>query len=104
MKRRLNLAVSIIHEPLALFMDEPTVGIDPKSRAAIFEILNRFKKKGVTIVYTTHYMEEAERLCDRVAIMNNGHIIALESPHSLKKKFNPLGQISFEEIFLELTR
>ncbi len=104
MKRRLNLAASIIHQPLTLFMDEPTVGVDPRSRAAIFDILNRFKQKGITIVYTTHYMEEAERLCDRVAIMNNGKIIALESPETLKKKFNPEGQISFEEIFLELTR
>lgn len=76
MKRRLNLAVSILHDPEIILCDEPTVGVDPQSRNAIFEMLNELHKKGKTIVYTTHYMEEAERLCSRLAIIDHGKIIA----------------------------
>lgn len=76
MKRRINIAVALLHQPKVLFMDEPTVGIDPQSRNLIFEVVEQLHQKGMTIVYTTHYMEEAERLCDRIGIIDNGQIIA----------------------------
>lgn len=76
MKRRLNLAASLLHDPEIILCDEPTVGVDPQSRNAIFDMLNELNKSGKTILYTTHYMEEAERLCSRLAIIDNGSIIA----------------------------
>jgi ABC-2 type transport system ATP-binding protein len=76
MKRRLNIAVSILHDPQIILCDEPTVGVDPQSRNAIFEMLNELHQQGKTILYTTHYMEEAERLCSRLAIIDHGKIIA----------------------------
>ncbi|MCP5061253.1 MAG: ABC transporter ATP-binding protein [Ignavibacteriae bacterium] len=76
MKRRLNLAVSILHNPEIILCDEPTVGVDPQSRNAIFDMLTKLNKQGKTIVYTTHYMEEAERLCNKLAIIDYGKIIA----------------------------
>ena len=83
MKRRINIAAGLLHEPEILFLDEPTVGVDPQSRNAIFESIERLNKAGLTILYTTHYMEEAQRLCDRVAIIDRGQIIALDSPKNL---------------------
>jgi len=83
MKRRLNIAAGLIHRPRLLFLDEPTVGVDPQSRNFIFEHVERLKAEGMTILYTTHYMEEAERLCDRVAIMDHGKILALDTPRAL---------------------
>jgi len=85
MKRRLNLAAGLLHEPKVLFLDEPTVGVDPQSRNHIFENVERLNREGLTILYTTHYMEEAERLCHRVAIMDEGRIIALDTPQNLIK-------------------
>jgi ABC-2 type transport system ATP-binding protein len=79
MKRRLNLAVSLLHDPPVLLMDEPTVGVDPQSRNLIFDNIEGLKREGRTILYTTHYMEEAQRLCDRVAIMDRGRILALDT-------------------------
>jgi ABC-2 type transport system ATP-binding protein len=76
MKRRLNLAVSVIHNPHFLMLDEPTVGVDPQSREALFELTEKLRDDGMAILYTTHYMEEAERLCDRIAIMDEGQIVA----------------------------
>jgi ABC-2 type transport system ATP-binding protein len=76
MKRRINIASALLHRPKVLFMDEPTMGIDPQSRNLIFEVVGKLHKEGMTIVYTTHYMEEAERLCDRIGIIDNGEIIA----------------------------
>jgi len=76
MKRRVNIASALLHRPKVLFMDEPTVGIDPQSRNLIFEVVENLHKEGMTIVYTTHYMEEAERLCDRIGIIDDGEIIA----------------------------
>jgi len=76
MKRRLNMAVGLIHEPRLMLMDEPTVGVDPQSRNRIFEMIETLHAKGMSIIYTTHYMEEAERLCDRIAIVDHGRIIA----------------------------
>ncbi|MGQ9601017.1 MAG: ABC transporter ATP-binding protein [Anaerolineae bacterium] len=83
MKRRLNIAASLIHQPRLLFLDEPTVGVDPQSRNFIFEHIERLKAEGMTIFYTTHYMEEAERLCDRVAIIDEGRILALDTTRGL---------------------
>lgn len=84
MKRRVNIASALLHRPNVLFMDEPTVGIDPQSRNLIFEVVEKLHKKGMTIVYTTHYMEEAERLCDRIGIIDNGEIIAQGTLDELK--------------------
>lgn len=84
MKRRINIAAALLHRPKILFMDEPTVGIDPQSRNLIFEVVEKLHKEGMTIVYTTHYMEEAERLCDRIAIIDNGQIVAQGTLEELK--------------------
>ena len=84
MKRRINIASALLHRPKVLFMDEPTVGIDPQSRNLIFEVVEKLHKEGMTIIYTTHYMEEAERLCDRIGIIDNGEIIAEGTLDELK--------------------
>ncbi len=76
MKRRLNIAASLLHDPEIILCDEPTVGVDPQSRNAIFDYLEKLNEEGKTIIYTTHYMEEAERLCSRIAIIDHGKIIA----------------------------
>jgi len=83
MKRRLNIAAGLLHRPEVLFLDEPTVGVDPQSRNGIFEHVEHLNAAGMTILYTTHYMEEAERLCHRVAIIDEGRIIALDMPRKL---------------------
>ena len=77
MKRRINIVASILHRPALLLCDEPTVGVDPQSRNAIFEFLQRLNADGMTIVYSTHYMEEATRLCSRIAIIDHGRLLAL---------------------------
>ncbi len=84
MKRRINIASALLHRPKVLFMDEPTVGIDPQSRNLIFEVVEKLHKEGMTIIYTTHYMEEAERLCDRIGIIDNGEIIAQGTLNELR--------------------
>jgi ABC-2 type transport system ATP-binding protein len=84
MKRRINIGTALLHRPKVLFMDEPTVGIDPQSRNLIFEVVEKLHKEGTTIIYTTHYMEEAERLCDRIGIIDNGEIIAQGTLNELK--------------------
>ncbi|HLJ47612.1 MAG TPA: ABC transporter ATP-binding protein [Bryobacteraceae bacterium] len=76
MKRRLNMAAGLIHRPKVILMDEPTVGVDPQARNRIFEMIESLRGEGISIIYTTHYMEEAERLCDRIAIIDHGKIIA----------------------------
>jgi ABC-2 type transport system ATP-binding protein len=83
MKRRINIAAGLLHRPQMLFLDEPTVGVDPQSRNAIFEAVEALNRDGMTVIYTTHYMEEAQRLCDRVAIIDEGEIIALDAPQTL---------------------
>jgi ABC-2 type transport system ATP-binding protein len=84
MKRRVNIAAGLLHEPEILFLDEPTVGVDPQSRNFIFDNVEQLNRQGVTVLYTTHYMEEAERLCHRVAIIDQGKIVALDTPHALQ--------------------
>ena len=76
MKRRVNIACALLHEPDLILMDEPTVGVDPQSRNAIFDNIETLKRQGKTLIYTTHYMEEAERLCDRIIIMDRGAVVA----------------------------
>ena len=76
MKRRINIACSLLHNPRILVLDEPTVGVDPQNRNHIFEVIERLNNEGMTIIYTTHYMEEAERFCDKIAIIDVGRIIA----------------------------
>ena len=83
MQRRLNLAVALVHDPPLLLLDEPTVGIDPQSRNAIFDFVQQLHDEGRTIVYTTHYMEEPQRLCERVAIIDHGRLLALDSVDAL---------------------
>jgi len=83
MKRRVNIGAGLLHKPEILFLDEPTVGVDPQSRNAIFEGVEALNRAGMSVIYTTHYMEEAQRLCHRVAIVDEGEIIALDTPTAL---------------------
>ena len=101
MKRRANLAAAILHTPQLLILDEPTVGIDAQSRNMILENLKKLRDAGMTIIYTTHYMEEAEQICDRVAVMDKGNIIALGTPRELIG--GTPGCKNLEEVFLHLT-
>jgi ABC-2 type transport system ATP-binding protein len=85
MQRRLNLAAALLHQPRLVLLDEPTAGVDPQSRNAILERILELKRGGLTVVYTTHYMEEAERLCDRVAIVDHGKVLAVDTVANLKR-------------------
>lgn len=104
MKRRLNIACAIGHNPELLIFDEPTVGIDPQSRNFILERIKESNQKGATVIYTSHYMEEVEALCSRIAIMDNGKIIACGTSEELKKLVTSGDEeITLEEVFLSLT-
>jgi len=100
MKRRLTMAASLIHEPPVLFLDEPTTGLDVMSARALREIIQSLKQKGITILLTTHYIEEADRLCDRIAIIVKGRIVAIDTPETLKKS---VSASSLEDAFVEIT-
>jgi ABC-2 type transport system ATP-binding protein len=100
MKRRINLIMALVHDPQIAFLDEPTVALDPQSRHAVWDFIKELGKKGKTIILTTHYMEEAEELCDRVGIIDHGKLIALGSPKQLKDKFKAK---DLEEVFIGLT-
>jgi len=89
MAQRLMVARAIFHRPAVLFMDEPTAGLDPQSRLALWEILGKLNQQGQTILLTTHYMEEADQLCDRVAIMDHGQILALDTPATSSRASTP---------------
>jgi ABC-2 type transport system ATP-binding protein len=106
MKRRLNLAAGLLHDPDILLLDEPTVGVDPQSRNAIFDNLEVLKKRGKALLYTTHYMEEAERLADRIVVIDHGKVIAddtLEGLHARVPAEVGGGRASLETVFLTLT-
>jgi ABC-2 type transport system ATP-binding protein len=103
MKRRINLAIALMGNPHLLFLDEPTVGIDPQSRNNIYENILRLQEKDMTILYTTHYMEEADRLCQRVAVMDGGQIIAMDTPRNLKARIGEPDKVTLEDVFLNLT-
>jgi len=100
MKRRINLIMALVHDPEIAFLDEPTVAMDPQSRHAVWDFIRELKKQGKTIILTTHYMEEADELCDRVGIIDHGKLIALGSPKQLKDKFKAK---DLEEVFIRLT-
>ncbi len=99
MKRRLLLARALVNGPEVILLDEPTTGLDPHSRRAVWEKLNRLKADGATLLLTTHYMEEAERICDRVAIMDTGRIVTIDSPDRLMARHGG----NLEEVYLTLT-
>src|SRR5262249_48010662 len=105
---RLNLAVGLLHDPDILLLDEPTVGVDPQSRNAIFDNLEQLKSRGKALVYTTHYMEEAERLADRIVVIDHGKVIADDTLTGLQSRVAPLDAVSgvranLETVFLTLT-
>jgi ABC-2 type transport system ATP-binding protein len=101
MKRRLNLAAGLLHDPDILLLDEPTVGVDPQSRHAIFDNLAELKRRGKVILYTTHYMEEAERLSDHIIVMDHGRVIAANTLAGLRREHPGVGDL--EGVFLTLT-
>ncbi len=100
MKQRLSVISAVIHDPQIIFWDEPTTGLDPQTRQAIWKLAREFNKEEKTLIFTTHYMDEADKLCDRVAIMNAGKLMALDNPENLKKASN---STSLEEVFIHLT-
>lgn len=107
MQRRINMAIAMMHRPSLLLMDEPTVGVDPQSREHIFDTIEKLRDQGTTILYTTHYMEEAERLCDYIAIMDEGHIIAMGTLEQLLALRDQQREIQrphgLQELFIQLT-
>ena len=105
MKRRLNLAAGLLHDPDVLLLDEPTVGVDPQSRNAIFDNLESLKARGKALLYTTHYMEEAERLADRIIVIDHGRVIADDTLAGLQARAarSAGGTVTLEAVFLTLT-
>jgi ABC-2 type transport system ATP-binding protein len=110
-KQRFSVASALVNKPKVLFLDEPTTGLDPQARRNLWELIQQIKKKGITVVLTTHYMDEAELLCDRIAVMDEGKIIALDTPNNLikallKKGFKKKVEVqeaSLEDVFIDLT-
>ena len=110
-KQRFSLCTTLINNPRVIFLDEPTTGLDPQSRRNLWDLIRRIKEKGTTVVITTHYMDEAEELCDRVAIMEAGKFIALSTPELLIdqlvqrgfKRKKEVKQANLEDVFLDLT-
>jgi ABC-2 type transport system ATP-binding protein len=110
-RQRLSIAVALVNEPRVLFLDEPTTGLDPQARRNLWELVRAIRERGTTVLLTTHYLDEAEALCDRVAIMDGGRIVALDSPPSLIAALLGRGfrkpviqqQASLDDVFLDLT-
>ena len=110
-KQRFSIAAALVNNPKVLFLDEPTTGLDPQARRNMWDLIERIKKRGITVILTTHYMDEAELLCDRLAIMDEGKIITLDTPKNMIKKLLKRGfkkaqvveQASLEDVFIDLT-
>lgn len=110
-KQRFSIAAALVNEPRVLFLDEPTTGLDPQARRNMWEFIQGLKDKGITIILTSHYMEEAQLLCDRLAIMDEGKIIALDTPQNMVQKLLDAGftknvqvqQADLEDVFINLT-
>lgn len=110
-RQRFSIAAALVHKPKVFFMDEPTTGLDPQARRHLWDLIRDIRKKGITVILTTHYLEEAEMLCDRVAIMDNGEIVALDTPKNLIKNLLAKGfkkeqhveQANLEDVFIDLT-
>lgn len=110
-RQRFSIAAALVHQPKVFFLDEPTTGLDPQARRNLWELVKQIKQRGVTVVITTHYMEEAELLCDRIAVMDKGKIIALDTPKNLVKALLKKGftkeqhveQANLEDVFIDLT-
>lgn len=110
-RQRFSIAAALVHSPKVFFMDEPTTGLDPQARRNLWDLVREIRGKGITVILTTHYLEEAEMLCDRVAIMDNGTIIAMDTPKNLIqqllkrgfKKEQHVEQANLEDVFIDLT-
>lgn len=110
-RQRFSIAAALVHNPKVFFMDEPTTGLDPQARRNLWDLVKHVQAKGISVILTTHYMDEAEQLCDRVAIMDNGKIIALATPQQLIKDLLARGfkkrqhveQANLEDVFIDLT-
>ena len=110
-KQRLSIAVALVHNPKVFFLDEPTTGLDPQARRNLWDLIRQVRDRGVTVIMTTHYLDEAELLCDRVAIMDEGKIIALDTPKNLIKQLLKRGfkkevvveQANLDDVFIDLT-
>lgn len=110
-KQRLSIAAALVHSPKVFFMDEPTTGLDPQARRNLWELVQEVRDRGVTVIMTTHYMDEAELLCDRVAIMDDGEIKIIDTPKNLIKQLLGRGfkkeqrveQANLEDVFIDLT-
>lgn len=110
-RQRLSIAVALVHSPRVFFLDEPTTGLDPQARRNLWDLIRQVRERGVTVIMTTHYLDEAELLCDRVAIMDKGKIIALDTPKNLIKQLLKRGfhkqqkveQANLDDVFIDLT-
>jgi len=110
-KQRLSITTALVHGPKVFFLDEPTTGLDPQARRHLWQLIERVRKRDISVIMTTHYMDEAEVLCDRIAIMDNGKIIAIDSPKNLIKQLLARGfkkdehveQANLEDVFIDLT-
>lgn len=110
-RQRFSIAAALVHNPKIFFLDEPTTGLDPQARRNLWDLIKDIRSRGVTVIMTTHYMEEAELLCDRVAIMDEGKVIAMDSPKALVKdllgrgfkKKKHVEQADLEDVFIDLT-
>ena len=110
-KQRLSITTALVHGPKVFFLDEPTTGLDPQARRHLWDLIRTIRDKGVSVIMTTHYMDEAEMLCDRIAVMDNGKIVALDTPKNLIKallkrgfkKTQQVEQANLEDVFIDLT-
>jgi len=110
-KQRISIAAALVHSPKVFFMDEPTTGLDPQARRHLWDLIEEVRGRGISVILTTHYMDEAEQLCDRIAIMDDGKIIALDTPQNLIhgllkrgfKKKQHVEQANLEDVFLDMT-